>query len=116
MSQIIDNRTVRRLAPEDVRVGSYVVPLSEVVELLCRCEVTPGTIVVRRFELTPCGAARVYRVVGVFLPYVLVRDAFGDHTTLDIRSVRLGRVPGAHGKLVRQCLRADKRRKKKGKK
>lgn len=116
MSQIIDNKTVRRLAPEDVRVGSYVVPLGEVIELLCRCEITPGAIVVRRIELTPCGPVRVYRVVGVFLPYVLVRDALGEHTTLDVRTVRFGRVPRAHGKLVCQCLRADKRRKKKGKK
>ncbi len=116
MAPITDTKAVRRLAPEDVRVGSYVIPMGEVLEFLCRCDVVPGAIVVRRFEITATDDVRVYRVVGVFLPYVHVRDAHGAHATLDLRMLRLGKVPKGLGKLVHQSLRADKRRERKGKK
>ncbi len=110
MNQIIDIMAVRRLAPEDVLVGAYVVALFEVYEMFSRAEDTAGEITVRRIEMTASDEVRVLRVVGVFLPFVFVRDALGDHTTLDMRRVRLGEVPCELGRFVRKRLRGDKRR------
>lgn len=113
MTQIIDTKAVRRLAPEDVRVGAYVVPVFEVAEFFSCAPGEDGAIRVRRVEMTASDEVRVFRVVGVFLPFVFVRDALGDHTTLDLRRVRLAEVPRELGRLVRKRLRADQRRRSK---
>jgi len=110
MNQTFDIQAVRRLAPEDVRVDAYVIPMTEVVELLPFCPSPGDATTVRRLEITATDGVRVLRVMGVFLPYVFVRDALGDHDTLDLRVVRLGEVPKDLARFVRKRLRADKRR------
>ncbi|MFI4897909.1 MAG: hypothetical protein ACIARR_08795 [Phycisphaerales bacterium JB059] len=110
MTQIIDIKAVRRLAPEDVRVGAYVVPMFQVTEFFTPCNRNEGEYTVRRLEMTATDEIRVLRVVGVFLPFVFVRDAIGDHSTLDMRLVRVAEVPRDLGRFVRKRLRADKRR------
>ena len=110
MTQPINTQAVRRLAPEDVRAGAYVIPLFEVTEFFSCNHAEDDAIRVRRVELTATDRVEVYRVMGVFLPFVLVRDALGDHSTIDLRRVRVAEVPRDLGRLVRKRLRDDARR------
>jgi hypothetical protein len=87
----------RPLAPEDVRPGDYVAILNTTVEW-------PPWLFDQRFGETrivrtvhlPCESGPL-REDAVCLPFVLVENHKGEHSTLDVRRVMLARLSERYG-------------------
>lgn len=110
MTDITQTNAVRTVAPEDISVRDYVVVLRCVYEVPSyHCD-DSQPIRVRRVELNACDEPSIDRVVAVFLPFVAVRNAHGEHAVLDVRRQRLARVPCDIARALRQAIREDKRR------
>jgi len=91
-SQSQPGTLARRLAPEEIRAGMHVMVLTQVHEC-ARWSGEFGTgITVSLLNTTPCSGQRPSRVVGVCLPYVLVKTGKGEPYCYDVRTVRLARV------------------------
>ncbi len=110
MIEILNNAVVRVVAPEDIVPGDYVIAMTDIFEIFRGPCDDSGPVAVRRVELTASDTPQIVRVVSVYLPFVTVRDALGDHSILDTRRARLARVPREHARFVRRAIRADKRR------
>ena len=109
--------TSRLLAPEEVREGQYVVVHSRVIEMFAwwrlECAPTEPASLDRLSVLPECEPMPM-EVVGVCLPYVLVRDVDdGRPRTLDVRRDRLSRVSGRFARSVARAYRPKKRPKRK---
>lgn len=92
----------KRLAPEDLRAGMFVMTLHAIDEYhVPRCEPGAGLTFTRiglmsRPDVTELPA----RVVGVCLPFVCVELADGKTRMLDTRGVRLARIDTRFAKLA----------------
>ena len=97
------------IAPEDIEAEMYITALYVMTEHLLLCDDSPwkreGPI--RTLWLPWCGAGVPLRVVEVCLPFVLVEQPDGKHTTLDTRRYRLARLGQRYGKKASKRLRAD---------
>jgi hypothetical protein len=102
-----DCRVVRRLAPEDIVAGMYI------VEMFQELEVPPceklfsdlhATVEPVRITIKPWHGMEPTRVVAVCLPSVLVKTARGDRYCMDVRHFAIGRVSDAYGKAVFKAL------------
>ena len=81
--------TVRRLAPEDIQPGSFVVVLSTTDEFIMRsCEFDGGLRIERL--ITTNESPVPYQVLSVCLPLVLARGPDGAAAMLDVRRQHLG--------------------------
>jgi hypothetical protein len=92
----MDNNMImaRSLAPEDIRVGAYVVTLHLQSQFLLFNELPTGEpeIIVHPVVRRPCETQLPRKVVSVCLPFVVVRNHERKTEMLDARSVRLARV------------------------
>ncbi len=96
---ITQTYVVRRIAPEDIRPGTYIAILDQ-VEMPCFCAPDDAK---PRWE--PSDAPYPRRVVAVCLPFVFAADPWGEFATLDIRRVRLAGLPGDYGQIAFGSLR-----------
>lgn len=84
----------RSLAPEDIRVGTYVVTLHIQQQYLMFRDNPVGDdeLYIYPIARRPCETELPRKVVGVCLPFVVVRDNDRKTQMLDTRSVRLAQI------------------------
>jgi hypothetical protein len=95
------------IAPEDVRCGSYVAVLNEIVELppwLCCGPAVADDPVRVRYRAMDAGVP--LKVLAVCLPFVCAKSADGQLTTLDIRQVELVRLEEHYARTVWKAQRS----------
>jgi hypothetical protein len=100
-------RTIRTLAPEDIRRGQYVSILHVVVQVLptlCAEDVRWGKVELLNIECLP-QKVEPMKVIEVCLPFVLVRRVSGRHRMIDVRRYRLAEVDERFGRKVFKRLR-----------
>jgi hypothetical protein len=85
----------RSLAPEDLKVGEYVAITAVIHEVyLCaQLERGYGPYEPVRLVCTECSDGAPLKVLAVCIPFVLVADGHGQRRPLDIRRLRLARLP-----------------------
>jgi hypothetical protein len=90
----------RKLAPEDVRKGDYIAVTDMILELpALTCDGNwrdDGKLA--RFSFMAWTSGQPMKVVGVCLPFVLVRHADGRHDTVDLRRWTVARLSKRFGK------------------
>lgn len=103
------------LAPEDVRIGTYVAVLDVVQEMIVGTAVEswssnpPEVVRVRTMpcDCEFCGHVTPMRVIAVCLPYVFVRKpgpGKGECRTIDIRRYRLAELAQDYGRAAFKTL------------
>ena len=102
----------RFVGPEDVRPGDYVTISHITIEVLACDAPAIGVkemepIRVRTMSMM---AGWPFKVISVSLPFVMVVDADGDHTTLDFRRHELARVAKSYGEAAFQSVRTTAKR------
>jgi hypothetical protein len=97
IEDMIENQSnlCRRVPPEDLHPGMFIVVLSVMHEMLAPGSMddpalrTPRML---RIACTSCADGEPVRVLAVCLPFVQAEDARGELRTLDIRQHQLGAV------------------------
>ena len=100
----------RPIAPEDLRPGAYIAVLTELYESVFPQSSDCGnrmSYVQRRFTMLP-NRADPMKVVSVCLPFVLVKTAMGEITSLDTRQCTLAHLPKPYGKGAFDRMRKPK--------
>ncbi|MCA8995935.1 MAG: hypothetical protein KDA80_03095 [Planctomycetaceae bacterium] len=99
----------KRLAPEDLSPGQMVAVHTEIVRLpsFFWCgdaeELKPDELVRIRCESSENGLP--LKVMAVCLPYVLLKDPWGDHRTNDTRLTEFVKLNKHYAKAVRKAFR-----------
>jgi hypothetical protein len=105
------------VAPEDIARGDHVTPLLEVTEwpswFWCDGGLESREEPVRICHL-PQAEPQPLRVLGVCLPFVLVKTASGEERTLDVRRCRLARLERRYAAAAWQVYRRRAKRNRKG--
>jgi len=93
-------KTIRRVAPEDLRVGQFVAVTAMFCQFLpADRDLRPSEVMdAARVRAIPADAGQPLRVEGVCLPFVLVRCPDGAAWTLDTRRHQITRLPKRFGK------------------
>ena len=107
-------KTIRTLAPEDVRVGDYVAITQLVVELpsfFWDDSATRDPSDPVRMPWIPGDGGLPRRVVDVCLPFVFVEEPDGRHCTLDMRRHRLARLSKRYARAALKRMAKDRKRK-----
>jgi hypothetical protein len=105
--------TARAIAPEDIKVGSYLAVLNIVGEYLplsCADAAWNRSVeLVRVLWLPwgpgPIGSGEPLKVKAVCLPFVLVRTIKGELRTLDVRRYRFAQLNDGYGRKVFKKLK-----------
>lgn len=98
-------RTIRSLAPEDVKPRTYVAEFTRTLQIVHGfCDPAAARPFIVRLEYLPYDAEPL-EVVDVCVPYVLVKNPAGEHSTLDLRQVSLVSLPKQFGKRSMKKLR-----------
>lgn len=97
----------RVIGPEDVKVNQYVTITHVTYEFLAddcfalpRAEIAPS-----RVTLMHGCAGRPLKVVGVCLPFVLVEDPAGTHSTVDLRKCQIALLNARFGRKAFKMLK-----------
>jgi len=102
------------LAPEEIRPGDYVTPLFVIAELpsFWWCTDTWNHPLEEpvRIRFTPSAQGTPLKVRSVCLPFVLVKTAAGEQSTLDLRNCQLARLDAAHAKRAWKAFKKTHRR------
>jgi hypothetical protein len=104
----------KALAPEEIRAGDYVTLLHIVAEVpsffwFSECWNLPPNQPVRiRFTSATDGAP--LKVESLCLPFVLVKNAAGDKTTLDVRKCQLARLDRTYAKQAWKAYKKPRNR------
>jgi hypothetical protein len=117
----------RRLAAEDIQVGSditVVQQISELVSFLWMGDTSPeGREQPVFYRHTPCNSGEPYRVLAICLPFVFTEDISGEAATLDLRQCEVTQLTAGYVEAVRQkrqesigCKSAKKRSRRRKKK
>lgn len=108
----------KTLAPEDVRVGDFVAPLTEAYDYPSFLWCTDNALTDRqqtvRIEFLAQESGEPLEVLAVCLPFVLVKNVKGKPQTLDVRRAKLARLDEEYAKKSLHAM--EKFEKKKGKK
>jgi hypothetical protein len=114
-SSVANQATLAKaLAPEDIRPGDFVTPLyviAEVPSFWWRADVwnLPVDEPVR-IRLIPPSDGAPLKVRSVCVPFVLVKTATGDQSTIDVRTCQLARLDEAHAaRAWKACKKAVRR-------
>lgn len=100
----------RSVAPEDLARDDFVCVLFEVSEFVSLAVILadtwqdPKPIRVAHY---PCETGTPRRVIEICLPFVLLRDWQGKHELVDVRQVKLARVPQRFGRSVVKRLKRE---------
>ncbi|WP_437203645.1 hypothetical protein [Planctomicrobium sp. SH664] len=99
----------RPVGPEDLRCGDFIAVLQEVVEVPTfpagECFVESSAMTPQRYSYCPRRPAGPLRIEALCLPFVFVRNAKGQHRTLDIRLSQLARLDEDYSKTVWKLMR-----------
>jgi hypothetical protein len=100
------------LAPEEVRPGTFVAVLHEIIEwpsfFWCCDALVLAPDEPMRMRLLPYRDSTPFKVKAVCLPFVLVKTPLGERRTLDVRRCRLARL---NRKFARQLWKSTAARK-----
>lgn len=92
----MDNKIsmARSVAPEDIKIGSYIMTLARYDEFArWACEMGGGGgVQFARVRWTPDDGQKPRRVVAVCLPFVLLEDEKGESSVVDTRNASFARV------------------------
>lgn len=92
----------RALPAEDLHPRDFVLVMHVLEEIFplwdCDAVYKPKPEMIRWWKLPDEGEQKIYRIVEVCLPFVLVQDAKGERAMLDVRKHRLARVSPRFGK------------------
>jgi hypothetical protein len=102
----------RPLAPEDIRVGDFIAPLFEIVEIASYCWYgeswnLPLNEPVRVRYIPTCDPLPL-RVKSVCLPFLLATTPAGEPSTIDVRKYQLARLGESHAKRAWKAYRKAK--------
>lgn len=111
----------RRLAAEDIQIGSYIAvvqQVSELVSFLWMGDTSPEDREQPVFyRHTPINSGEPYRVLAICLPFVFTEDISGEAATVDLRQCEVTQLTAGYVEAVRkkrQELTAWKSAKKRG--
>lgn len=97
------------LSPEDINIGDYITVTHMTYELIVLgCEqpwndrIEPKPVTILHHE-----AGKPLKVIELCLPFVLVKDAKGQHAPLDLRRCRIARLTERYGKKMFKCAKAQ---------
>ena len=105
----------KALAPEEIRPGDYVTPLSLIAEVpsFWWCaeawRLSPEEPIRMRFMATCDGVP--LRVRSVCLPFVLAKQPSGHFVTMDVRRCQLARLDRAFARRAWKCIKRSRRSK-----
>ncbi|MDG1893566.1 MAG: hypothetical protein P8J37_01525 [Fuerstiella sp.] len=96
----------RRLAAEDIQIGSYITvvqQISELVSFLWLGDTSPeGREQPVLYRHTPSNCGEPYRVLAVCLPFVFGEDIRGEAETFDLRQCEVTQLTAGYVEAVRQ--------------
>jgi hypothetical protein len=96
----------RRLAAEDIQIGSYVTvvqQISELVSFLWIGDTSPeGREQPVMYRHTPSNSGEPYRVLAICLPFVFTEDIRGEAETFDVRQCELTQLTNGYVEAVRK--------------
>ncbi|HIE95615.1 MAG TPA: hypothetical protein EYG03_29165 [Planctomycetes bacterium] len=96
----------RRLAAEDIQIGSYVTVVQQISELVSFFWMGDTPPADREqpvmYRHTPTNSGEPYRVLAVCLPFVFAEDIRGDAETFDLRQCDLTQLTDGYVAAVRQ--------------
>jgi hypothetical protein len=106
-------KTIRPLAPDDLRTGMYVVITHLIGEHIPFCfdeaswrdRTTPI-----RIAWMPGNGGEPLRVESACVPFVLVERADGTHATLDMRQYKLARLSKRYARQTRKRLKKSSKK------
>jgi hypothetical protein len=105
----------KALAPEEVRPGDFVTPLFVIAEVpsywWCADDWNLPRDQPVRIRLTATCEGAPLKVRSVCLPFVLVKTAVGEQSTLDLRTYQLARLNRSHAKRAWKAIKKAARRK-----
>ena len=115
---ITENTLVRSLAPEDIKVGIYVMVLHRQCQVLMSKDSALGDpeIAVVQVVMRPYFPELPAKVIDICLPYIVVEREDRKTDIVDTRSERLAKVPKRFAKKALKPHLPKKDKKKKGKK
>ncbi|GAB5495241.1 MAG: hypothetical protein Phyf2KO_03210 [Phycisphaerales bacterium] len=103
---------VRAVAPEDILVGTYVVELRRVHEVVNYCALfgfdSSDSPLIRHLATMPRSGPRFFRVEAVAIPFVFVKRPDGKSFVIDLRRSRLGVAPAPFGRAVFEAMSKDR--------
>jgi hypothetical protein len=114
-SSVANQATLAKaLAPEDIRSGDFVTPLYVIAELPSFWWGPDAWQHPRhepvRIRLTPPSDGAPFKVRSVCVPFVLVKTATGDQSTIDVRICQLARLDASHAaRAWKACKKAARR-------
>lgn len=95
---------VRAVAPEDIAVGTYVVELRRVHEIVNYCAIFDSSSMDEPLKRTlvtmPPTGPRFFRVEAVAIPFVFVTRPDGKSFVIDLRRSQLGLAPAPFAKAI----------------
>lgn len=97
-----NTRSVRTLAPEDIRVGDSIIIMDRTHQLINWCNDVTGPTV-QSLALMPT-KPKLLRVVSVCIPFVAVQRLDRKGAVLDLRQVRVARVSAGFDTVARGLL------------
>lgn len=100
MDTTTDNLISVRLSPDDVAIGDYITITHMTYELIpppCG-DSWNKTIEPSRVTILHHDAGRPLKVIEVCIPFILTRDANGQHEPVDLRRCRIARLSQKYGK------------------
>ncbi len=110
----------RSLAPEDIRVGTYVAVLHEIYEyiphLACADDASWRAPEVQRVRWLPNDESGPMKVKAVCLPFVFVKLPGGGRRMLDVREKLLAEVSEDFARLVFKAERPKRKKERDGNK
>ena len=96
----------RRLAAEDICVGSYITVVQQVSELVSFLWFGDMSAADREqpvmYRHTPCNSGEPFRVLAVCLPFVFAENLHGEAETFDLRHCEVARLSGEYVDVVRR--------------
>jgi len=113
-SQEPQHTVTRRIAAEDLTVGSFVTVVQQVTEVISFywCGETPAVAREQpvQYQHTPSNAGVPYKVLSICLPFVFAEDLNGDSITFDVRRCELAELTNDYVKTVKQQEKAMRTR------
>lgn len=102
----------RLIGPEDIRPGDYVTIAHSTLQILIgHCEESwrEERVKLVRMQITAPDAGWPLKVINVCAPFVLVKNADGDHAMIDMRCDRLARLRDDFAKQLFAVRRAQRK-------
>ncbi len=99
--------SIRVIAPEDLEPMMFVVEHERLVVIGTSCDVPGRPPEIRRVWM-PAHDSTPLKVIDICMPFVLAREPGGTHRVVDLRHVRLARLPEVFARPAMERLKDQK--------